>query len=87
MGKLSTAFKAMLAAQFLPRLARAATDVGGPATALHYRPLNGDSLREMARLRPATHHDLLMVHGIGESKAERFGQALLETVAEATGGS
>jgi hypothetical protein len=41
MGKLSTALKAVLAAQFVPKLARAVADTQGQSTAIHYRPLNG----------------------------------------------
>ena len=45
-GKLSTALKMALGFQLLPRMARAAADTKEPAE-LHYRPLNGDILREM----------------------------------------
>ena len=54
MGRLSTALKTLLAAQFLPRVVQAAANTEGPSATLHYRPLNGDSLREMAQRR--IHH-------------------------------
>ena len=37
-------------------------------------------LRDLARLRPRTLHELLMVHGIGPAKAERYGEGLLSVV-------
>jgi L-ascorbate metabolism protein UlaG (beta-lactamase superfamily) len=54
MGRLLTAFGAILAARFAPRTIQAATspDISGPS--LHYLPLNGDKLREIARRK--MHH-------------------------------
>ncbi len=42
------------------------------------------TLREVARSRPATREDLLLLHGIGPSKAQKFGDALLQAVREAS---
>jgi ATP-dependent DNA helicase RecQ len=41
------------------------------------------TLRELCHLRPRTRDELLMVHGIGPSKAERYGEALLRVLADA----
>ncbi len=40
------------------------------------------TLYELVALRPQTTDDLLMVTGIGESKAERFGEAILRVIGE-----
>ncbi len=39
------------------------------------------ALRDLARLRPRTSADLELAHGIGPSKAEKYGAGLLEVVA------
>jgi ATP-dependent DNA helicase RecQ len=41
------------------------------------------TLREIARARPRSLAELKLVHGIGEAKAARYGQGLLEVVARA----
>lgn len=38
------------------------------------------TLRDVARLRPRNRDELLLVHGIGPTKAERYGDALLDVV-------
>jgi ATP-dependent DNA helicase RecQ len=43
------------------------------------------TLRDLALLRPRTLDELMLAHGIGPAKAERYGAKLLETVARATG--
>lgn len=73
MGKLSTAFKAVLAAQLLPRMVRAATDASAPS--LHYRPLNGDSLREIAH-RKMHHGKNIFLNPMGAPRDKRFWQVL-----------
>lgn len=40
------------------------------------------SLRDLAVLRPKRLSDLLMAHGIGKGKVEKYGQGLLDVVAE-----
>ena len=40
------------------------------------------SLRDLAMLRPRNLNDLLMVHGIGPAKLERYGQGWLDVVAQ-----
>ena len=49
----------------------------------------GDAtLADMAARRPATRAELLDVHGVGQAKLERYGDAFLATIAEgASGGS
>jgi ATP-dependent DNA helicase RecQ len=42
------------------------------------------TLRDVALLRPRTLDELLLAHGIGPAKAERYGARLLEAVARAT---
>jgi ATP-dependent DNA helicase RecQ len=38
------------------------------------------TLREMASLRPGTLRDLLLVHGIGQAKADRYGRGFLDVI-------
>jgi len=73
MGKLTAAFKTALAAQFLPGLVRAAVDPASPQ--LHYRPLNGNSLREMAR-RKMHHGTKVFSSPMGIPRERRFWQVL-----------
>jgi ATP-dependent DNA helicase RecQ len=40
------------------------------------------TLREVARLRPRTRGELLCVHGIGEAKADRYGERILAALHE-----
>lgn len=54
MGKIANTFKMLLAAQFLPWMAQGCASGAMTQTALHYRPLNGDNLRELAGRR--VHH-------------------------------
>ena len=75
MGKFSAALKTVLAAQFLPRMAQAAAEAGGPAPALHYRPLNGDNLREMAQ-RKMHHGPDIFLNPMGIGRGKRFLQVL-----------
>ncbi|HEX5391992.1 MAG TPA: DNA helicase RecQ [Rhodocyclaceae bacterium] len=56
-----------------------AKEQGVPA----YVILHDRSLREIAQLRPATRAELLNVPGIGEAKAERYGDALMKVLDEA----
>jgi L-ascorbate metabolism protein UlaG (beta-lactamase superfamily) len=75
MGRLTAAFKTLLAAQFLPQGVRAATDTHGPSAGLHYRPLNGDSLRDMAR-RKMHHGSGIFSNPMGIPRDGRFWQVL-----------
>ena len=43
------------------------------------------TLRDLARQRPRTLDDLALAHGIGRTKAERYGDGLLRVIREATG--
>jgi ATP-dependent DNA helicase RecQ len=40
------------------------------------------TLRDIALLRPRTMNDLLLAHGIGRHKAERYGAGFLAVVAQ-----
>ncbi|MGH7384846.1 MAG: HRDC domain-containing protein, partial [Candidatus Rokuibacteriota bacterium] len=40
------------------------------------------TLRDIATLRPRTHAELQLAHGVGPHKAERYGAGLLRVVAE-----
>jgi ATP-dependent DNA helicase RecQ len=42
------------------------------------------SLREVARLRPRNRDELMLCHGIGPAKAERYGSEIVALVCEAT---
>ena len=42
-----------------------------------YRVLHDKTLEDLARRRPTTRAALLEVHGIGETKLARYGDALL----------
>ena len=73
MGKLTTAFKAALAAQFLPAMVRTAAASQPPA--LHYRPQNGNLLREMAQ-RKMHHGGRDFTSPMGIPRTKRFWQVL-----------
>jgi ATP-dependent DNA helicase RecQ len=45
-----------------------------------YRIATDRSLRELCLLKPRTNDELLMVHGIGPSKVEEYGEGLLEVI-------
>ena len=73
MGKMTAAFKAALAAQLLPGLALGA--VAPESATLHYRPLNGNSLQEMAR-RKMHHGGKVFTSPMGIPRKKRFWQVL-----------
>ena len=75
MGKLTTSLKFVLTAQLLPQLAQAAAGSQDSATALHYRPLNGDNLREIAKRR-AHHGPTTYLNPMGIPRDGRFWQVL-----------
>jgi superfamily II DNA helicase RecQ len=43
-----------------------------------YVVLHDRSLLAVARMRPATAHELLTINGMGPAKVEKFGEALLK---------
>src|SRR5690606_7422676 len=47
-----------------------------------YTVFSDSTLRDLARLRPTQRRHLLRVRGIGESKADQFGEAVLRVIAE-----
>ena len=47
-----------------------------------YRIATDRSLRELCLLKPRNDEELLMVHGIGPSKVEEFGEGLIEVIDE-----
>ena len=55
---------------------RIADEQGVPAFVV----LHDATLRELARLRPASQEGLLMISGIGAAKAERYGERLLAVI-------
>ncbi len=75
MGKLSTAFKTALAAQFVPRMVRAAAHAETTPTGIHYRPLNGNDLRDLAR-RKLHHGEHVFLNPMGIPREKRFWQVL-----------
>ena len=64
----------MLAAQFLPPFMRSVSGETAPRT-LHYRPLNGDDLRELAR-RKVHHGRDVFLNPMGIARDKRFWQVL-----------
>ncbi|TPV92774.1 MAG: RecQ family ATP-dependent DNA helicase [Myxococcales bacterium FL481] len=60
-------------------------DLAREAAVPAYVVASDRSLREMATLRPRDRESLLLVHGIGPTKVERYGQAWLEIVAAESG--
>lgn len=73
MARLATGFKMALAGQFLRPALQAAAQPEAPA--LHYRPLNGNNLREMAR-RKMHHGDGIFLNPMGIAREKRFWQVL-----------
>jgi ATP-dependent DNA helicase RecQ len=57
--------------------ARVAAEEGMPA----YIVFHDRTLREMCRHLPSTHEELLEVSGVGDTKAERYGDAFLAEIA------
>lgn len=47
-----------------------------------YLIFNNATLEDMCRKRPVSMEDLLEVSGVGEKKAERYGQAFLDAIAQ-----
>jgi len=72
---LDEAGRALMDALRARRLALARAEGVPPYVVAHDR-----TLRDVARLRPRTREELLAAHGMGPSKADRFGEALLEVV-------
>ena len=62
-------------------LRRRRAELAKAASVPAYVVASDRSLRELAVLRPSTSDQLLLVHGIGPTKVERYGSALLEAVA------
>ena len=58
-------------------------EIADEAGVPRYCILSNDTLAELARCRPTTREELLTIKGIGPAKVERYGQTLLEIVAEA----
>lgn len=73
MGRFFTAIKSMMALPLLQRPSHAA--VSQEAGALHYRPLHGDDLRELAR-RKDHHGPSVFLNPMGISREGRLGQVL-----------
>ena len=56
-----------------------AEDAGVPP----YVIFHDTTLKEMVRLRPATAEDMLNLHGVGQTKLDRYGDAFLEALRQA----
>lgn len=56
--------------------------VARKAGVMPYVVASDRSLRELAQLKPQNQRDLLEVYGFGETRAERYGDGLLEVVAQ-----
>ena len=58
---------------------------GDPAQRLHRKPyVLGHQRQLSARLRPRTLDELMLAHGIGPSKAEKYGAGILGVVSSST---
>ena len=75
MGRLSTAFKIVLATRVLPRMVRSAAAGQADIPPLHYRPLGGDNLRQLAR-RKMHHGKGVFLNPMGVARNKRFWQVL-----------
>jgi ribonuclease D len=47
-----------------------------------YQVLTNDAIRRIVEARPLIRGDLLAIHGLGESKVSKFGDAILDLVQE-----
>jgi N-acyl-phosphatidylethanolamine-hydrolysing phospholipase D len=75
MAKLSSAFKILLTVQFAPLMVQACAFGKASQGALHYRPLNGDNLRELAR-RKVHHGGEAFFNPMGIPRDRRLWQVL-----------
>jgi len=75
MGRLSSAVKVLLAAQFVPLMLQACAFSKVEQVSLHYRPLNGDNLRELAG-RKVHHGRQAFSNPMGIPRDKRFWQLL-----------
>ncbi len=75
MGRLWTALAGLMAAPLLSGVPSPAAGGANRGDTLHYRPLNGDRLRELAA-RKAHHGAGVFVNPMGISREGRFGQLL-----------
>jgi ATP-dependent DNA helicase RecQ len=67
-------------AGLLAALRACRTRLAAEAQVPPYVVFHDRTLAEMAARRPATRSDLLVVHGVGSSKLERFGDAFLDVI-------
>lgn len=75
MGRIVTTFKALLASQFLPLMVQGCASGEMVQAALHYRPLNGDNLRELAG-RKVHHGRGVFINPMGIPRKGRFWRVL-----------
>jgi L-ascorbate metabolism protein UlaG (beta-lactamase superfamily) len=75
MGKFSSVAKALLAVQFAPLMVQGCAFGKVEPDTLHYRPLNGDSLRELAQ-RKVHHSGELFLNPMEINRDKRFLQVL-----------
>ena len=75
LGRLVKGATAVMAAAWLPRAVRAALQPQPDSPAMHYRPLNGDNLRELVRQKQHHGRDRFL-NPMGLSREGRLGQVL-----------
>ena len=65
-------------------LRRCRTELADEAGVPPYLVFHDSTLKELVRIRPKTLHAMLSVHGVGEAKLERYGNAFLDVIAGAS---
>ena len=65
-------------------LRRCRTELADEAGVPPYLIFHDSTLKELVRIRPKTLHAMLSVHGVGEAKLERYGNAFLDVIAGAS---
>ena len=65
-------------------LRRCRTELADEAGVPPYLIFHDSTLKELVRIQPKTLHAMLNVHGVGEAKLERYGNAFLDVIAGAS---
>ena len=65
-------------------LRRCRTELADEAGVPPYLIFHDSTLKELVRIQPKTLHAMLSVHGVGEAKLERYGNAFLDVIAGAS---
>ena len=69
-------------AELFERLRALRTELAREQQVPPYLIFNNATLEDMCRKRPATREELLEVSGVGTKKAERYGEAFLQLIAQ-----